>query len=760
VKLTDGQHLALTQLEEISFFSRGDLEVIGDPLQADGESSIDVQLSLATRSYRVGGGLSFRDRERLTISISADFPFSPPSLYFRKPDYLGAPHVQWGRSICLYQSVESEWRPFDGLYGFFERVHEWFTAAGAGTLDPDDAPLHPPVAYTASRHKFVMKVDAPEPGNIFWIGRAEFARVRADRSDLLGWTALSDWDDVEPKGNEIVAAVLLAQPFPLEYPSKLDDLWRALRDVGVPLAFLVKLLRLVALMAADGTPAHVVLGAPMRRKAGGEPLRQHLTVWEIEAEALIALRALAHAGGEDQAALDAVVNWMTTASVKWCPVFEDRPEIVERRDTKSLAQGVRGRRILLFGCGALGSAVAEQLVRAGAAAIELVDKDYVKPGVLVRQRFADRDIVAAKAAALRDRLDALGLPCMLTSTIANLRDSALSRYDLSQWDLVIDATASARVGSCIERELANLSVAPPILCLSVSAAAQHGAVMTRMSRFAGGPVRLARQAKLAAFAGDADHPAIRAFWPEAGSQKPFQPEPGCSEPTFVGSAIDIDFHAAGLLNLGLARLSSLGPAKASFDVLSAPWVDMLRPNLLRYEFSSPRRLVEKRYRYSVLQSPIAKKGIDAEIARLARNRSPEIETGGLMFGEIDDAHRHIWIDSVSGPPADSEASADKFLCGTAGTVELAECKKRLTGGSSRFVGIWHTHPVSRGQPSNDDLNAMLELLHLQPFPPRQVVMLIIGFAASRPQFNYYMYHRGDFRLIEAGDMTIVGMPHV
>jgi hypothetical protein len=46
---------------------------------------------------------------------------------------------------------------------------------------------------------------------------------------------------------------------------------------------------------------------------------------------------------------------------------------------------------------------------------------------------------------------------------------------------------------------------------------------------------------------------------------------------------------------------------------------------------------------------------------------------------------------------------------------------------------------------------MLQLLHGQHQAPRQVVMLIIGFAATRPTFNHYLYHRDEFQFIGPDD---------
>src|SRR5690606_31423159 len=135
----------------------------------------------------------------------------------------------------------------------------------------------------------------------------------------------------------------------------------------------------------------------------------------------------------------------------------------------------------------------------------------------------------------------------------------------------------------------------------------------------------------------------------------FQPEPGCSDPTFTGSAADLDFHAAALLNLALQRISSLADDEASTDFVSAPWLQPIsrKLNPLRYEFAGYHAHAEQRHGFRVLHSEAAAKGMAAEIARTSRERSNKVETGGLMFGEIDDSHRYIWIDRVSGPPPDS-----------------------------------------------------------------------------------------------------------
>lgn len=749
-ELSRGQQLALLQIADITANSNGTLEILEQEGESKSGGYICVRLSLETKGYRTGNGLAFRDRERISLHLHPDFPFKKPSVYFAHKRFIGTPHVQWGNSICLYQSGETEYDPSDGMFGLFERIEQWMRAAGKGELDPDDAALHPPVAYTASPTTFVIRADThaviAEDG--IWIGRADLRKIRHDRFDLVGWTKLDDWGDADP-GHPIAASILFDKPLATEFPTKVNDLIDLIVNAGLSFDLLYSLLKVFSLVGSEDDHAYFVLGAPMRRKAAGEPLRPHPTVWEISPDTLKVLRAMVQSKGKDDAARNELAQWMVEAGVKWCKVLEDRPEIVNRRDGGTLLAALAGKRVLLLGCGALGSAVAEMVLRSGAAKLHLVDYGIVKPGVLVRQRYADSDIGLTKAYALQAHLKAIGLECMVTADGSNLADQAVSRFDFTDWDLIIDASASASVTHRIEEELKAQSLPIPMLSMSVSAAAENGSVLVKMPQYSGGVHHITRQAKLQALARDADHSLVKAFWPGRESVKVFQPEPGCSEPTFIGSAADIDYHAAGLLNIGLSRIESLAADDASLDLIAAPWLRTAdsKRHRLSYAFKGYTRHCEQLHGYALLRSDVAALDIASELKRIARTRSDKIETGGLIFGEIDDAHQEIWVDSVSGPPPDSTASDTRFLCGTAGTQKLNAFKSAASGKSSRFIGIWHTHPISRGQPSQDDLNAMRELLHFQEFPPRQVVMLIVGHASTRREENYYLYRRNEFVFI-------------
>lgn len=49
------------------------------------------------------------------------------------------------------------------------------------------------------------------------------------------------------------------------------------------------------------------------------------------------------------------------------------------------------------------------------------------------------------------------------------------------------------------------------------------------------------------------------------------------------------------------------------------------------------------------------------------------------------------------------------------------------------------------RPSDVDVNAMGTVLHFQDQTPRHVVMLIIGHAATKPEWRFHLFRRKDFR---------------
>lgn len=84
---------------------------------------------------------------------------------------------------------------------------------------------------------------------------------------------------------------------------------------------------------------------------------------------------------------------------------------------------IRAARVAVVGCGALGSSLAEMMVRAGAGAVTVIDRDYVEESNLQRQSLFDEEDVARgmpKAAAAAGRLSALNSDVAVRGVVADL----------------------------------------------------------------------------------------------------------------------------------------------------------------------------------------------------------------------------------------------------------------------------------------------------------------------------------------------------
>lgn len=743
-----GQQLALEQLTDIAAASDESIEIVQIEPPSSESDSLIVRLSIEASGYDFyDGGFRFRKREPIKLEIPSIFPLQPPSANFGHMRFLGRAHVQWGNHLCLYQATDVEWSASDGMFGFIKRLDQWLHDAARNQLDPIDAPLHPPIEYPSSDTKFSIEINTPEIRSeaSFWVGVAKLIK----RNDYC--YNISEWREIPqapPKDGRFSGVILLDQTMPMEYPSTTSKLLDTLQDRGITFSFLFNMLKLLALLQKEGEPLYFILGAPMRRRKAGEPLRQHLTAWKIDSKYISALRTIVLEDSSEltEKAWGHVLNWATETPTQWCRIYDNRPEVTYRRDQKTNASWFFGKKVALLGCGALGSHISEYLVRAGAAKVHLIDNSTVNPGILVRQQFRNYQIGYTKQSALAVQLKSINPNTDIDHTYADLIKGWPNTVALEMFDLVIDATASKRVASAFQHDWCS-ETTPPILRCAISGNAGQGIATLKLPKSGFGPSDLIRRTKITAFHTPTLHDFTHTFWPQQQQEPGFQPEPGCSEPTFVGSAADVAFFASSFFNFAAHTLQHDNDDVAKALFISAN--NGLQPlfshvsDLGKAELSK-----EVSHGYRVLVSPGARRSIEGEIRSNARTGSPNDETGGLLLGEIDDSIRSISIDVATGPPRDSKKSPSHFHCGIEGTEEQCRYYAETSGNSTNFVGVWHTHPVSMPDPSGVDLEAMAQILHCQDKTPRHVVMLIIGFTTTHPVWRFHLFRKNQFQITE------------
>src|SRR5260221_3707506 len=99
---------------------------------------------------------------------------------------------------------------------------------------------------------------------------------------------------------------------------------------------------------------------------------------------------------------------------------------------------------VVVGCGAIGAAVANLLVRAGVGRIRILDRDFVEPSNLQRQILfdeADARETLPKAVAAERKLRALNSEIQIEGVVADLNSRNVDEV-LSGFPLILDGTGN------------------------------------------------------------------------------------------------------------------------------------------------------------------------------------------------------------------------------------------------------------------------------------------------------------------------------
>jgi molybdopterin-synthase adenylyltransferase len=103
---------------------------------------------------------------------------------------------------------------------------------------------------------------------------------------------------------------------------------------------------------------------------------------------------------------------------------------------------LRASRAVLVGCGAVGAAAANLLVRAGVGRVRIIDRDFVEPSNLQRQiLFDEQDALSAlpKAIAAERKLRAINSDVAVTGVVADVVPGN-ARELLGDCDVILDGT--------------------------------------------------------------------------------------------------------------------------------------------------------------------------------------------------------------------------------------------------------------------------------------------------------------------------------
>ncbi|HET7539675.1 MAG TPA: ThiF family adenylyltransferase [Polyangiaceae bacterium] len=325
-----------------------------------------------------------------------------------------------------------------------ERARGWVVAASEGNLRekgdqfelPDIPTLGMPRIAFEESPEYLSSWTGPQRH-----GHVEFRHVPGGTIAATRWLCSSTVVRETRWGPRILKApsaargywILLAS-MPIVPPFRWPLSWGEL-SVSCGPDFLPTVRSLVA--RARPRTSVLLLGFPIPGKVGEEPKEIHWSAVQLGP-----FRAFKKGRTEDSLwERDRNEMFSDSACIRWLPTENWHPDRLGARGR--LVHKLRILRVCLLGAGALGSSVAELLVRGGVFDVTLVDSDRLIAPNLVRHTLTIEANRASKAQALTERLNAVS-PFANVRAVASMLplDQAAAREVLAPFDLIVDCTAN------------------------------------------------------------------------------------------------------------------------------------------------------------------------------------------------------------------------------------------------------------------------------------------------------------------------------
>lgn len=542
---TEYQRLALRDLRLIAGDHPDLLTVVRQV--ADDEGYVHVLVRLATGELdRVAGGLPVSPVcEEIIVRLPPYFPLVPPDAYVDHDRFVGHPHVLQGSGLCIYLDPTREWHPSHGVQEFLNRLWDWFADAAARRFDSSSALFHPVggvLHRTPGTPTIVVRTTLPPNSKPFLhIGLSDRT---PHRIDVSRWNIGGALDHV---------GLLLLLDAPLSYGAgtTVSTMLERIAETGLAEAnALATLFAHTAARNKTGTRLYTLIAVPHPDRPG----TYHLIGGRLPAQLADALRAAAQREGPlVQISAGKIPSNMI---MEWCKISDERPEMTTRRDSDRPIARFAGKTVEIWGCGGLGSWMAEFVARAGASRIVLRDPGDVGGGLLVRQNYIEADIGVNKAERLAQRLrqisDELAVESYPMSAPGGLDGP------LPDCEVLIDATVNNAVGAYLDVAVRQDNGRPRPVLAQVATDIQTGTLglLTVCSPDCpNGPDEVDRRAGITVTS-DGRLERFHSMWQEPSAGEELLPAPGCSVPTYHGSAADLAGVASSLVSLLAAHIEA------------------------------------------------------------------------------------------------------------------------------------------------------------------------------------------------------------
>jgi hypothetical protein len=645
--------------------------------------------------------------ERVRVYFPSTFPLYAPSFSLREDFDRTLAHLLPGSNDappapCIFEGNATELFHHAGLHALIDHLVEWLEDAAMERLI-DPAQGWEPIRRDTVTHTITLDADfvrslvTKTAGytllrfTYFRSPTAMYGEVHNERSALhingdpneyFGETttapmrgksvALVVWPGKHPNG-----APFIDSQFQAETVTTLGTLRSRAANYGAAISLrdaLRFLERCFGKHYGSGRRVAIILCArrPMHLIGSESAIELSTYLTEVSAPALFP-------GGDTTSVLPAAQHHAIT------------PQLLRRMSGDAPER--EASRLMLLGCGSLGSKIAIHLARRGIAPSDVVDNKYLQPHNAARHALiptAESHLpwLGHKADLLAEAVRGFRQQCtphhddIVVATRTKHTIAKLIRPDVSA---LLNTTAAAAVGEALAA-LPSEAQVPRIMDAALLAAGTIGVLAVEgpshnpnIGDLTNETYALLRNHRLAATIFAAHAEAI-----EVGQ--------GCASLTTPMSDAQISLFAAAMSE-SIAMYEAQMPATGTVLVgtrenLNLTWATHIVP---------PVQVVPIRAQQACVRlSDRAHRAIVEDVSR-----HPGSETGGVLLGRYAAANRTFYVTDILLAPPDSTRAAALFILGTAGLSVAIDDYARPTHFALYALGTWHSHLRPEGASLTD-----------------------------------------------------------
>ena len=369
--------------------------------------------------------------------------------------------------------------PFDAesrLAWHVRRVQEWLHLASRGELVQPGDPFELPDVPSSSGIKVVFSEGSDALS--FWKAehpRKGTAKVRTLQEDPLilvvddfnlgrpGIDTGPTWSKPLGKDTGLGVAWIWLDRLPVVDPWAIPTSWGQFRHCCREQEIeLDPLLRSAVSNLRDGKEHLLLVGFPISARVQGPEVQAHwlaLRIPPLTSRPVSGFRPTESGYWN----LDRSRLFGDTVPLKWVDTENWHQDEISGRGR--MDRSLRSKSILIIGGGAVGSALAEMLVRSGVGSLTIMDQDCLGAGNLVRHTLGMGQIGQPKASSLADRLNDVAIHSVVLPIDSNFppRDQKDTNLVLGA-DVVIDCTGS----DLVTEHMSRFAWEKPVTFVSVS----------------------------------------------------------------------------------------------------------------------------------------------------------------------------------------------------------------------------------------------------------------------------------------------------